>query len=104
VAETPTSNTEPTAESTRTPGWRRARPWAVGVGILVLLAILLVIPNPWGANRAVRALTELGFSKGTCSDGNGTATTPESECLAWRAKPGLSTAELGAEFDFMFLV
>ncbi|WP_232438229.1 hypothetical protein [Burkholderia ubonensis] len=96
MAETPPSNTKPTAEGLRKSGWRRARPWAIGGGIGLLLASLLAVLSPLREKSDERALTDLGFSRGTCNDSNGSDITPDSGCLALRAKPELTTVQVAA--------
>jgi len=96
VADTPPSNKEPTAAQANAPVRRRTRRWVIGSVIVLMLGILLAVLNPLRGNRDERALTDLGLIKGACNEGNGAASRPDAGCVAWRAKPTLSTSELAA--------
>lgn len=57
--------------SWRVSAWGRARPWAIGGGIVIWLVTLFFLPiatSAWEENREQDALISLGFSRESCAN------------------------------------
>lgn len=80
----------------RASAWRRVRPWVVGGGIGLWLIIFLGVASVLRDYPHQHALSELGFSWGSCSSTTDSLFNPWTSCVELTAKPGLTGSEFSA--------